>query len=166
MTCRTCTAPDRAQIPFLNTAMLAVFLVAANPASPLMAQGTQSEEAIEAIVDAPIATGERPVAEMESRIADAVRASGPNAREVRKRFTIDKLDIVFVPELGEEDSPLGQLIDQHSDALDELRIAIESSALFYHAIDSHSVLLRDVVAVEFGEGNVVTVFAAGKNPEN
>jgi hypothetical protein len=150
----------------LHTAALAALLMAANPAMPLLAQGLDNPEAIDKIIDAPVATEEKAVGEEEDRITEAIARSRANAREVRKRFTLDKVDIVFVPELAEETSPLTQTIEEHDEAIEELRVAIEGSALFYHAIDSHSVLLRDIVAVEFGEGNDVTIFAAGKDPEN
>ncbi|MBO6719989.1 MAG: hypothetical protein JJ913_18700 [Rhizobiaceae bacterium] len=150
---------------FIHVTALAVFLAAANPAMPLLAQGIDNEESIDAIVDAPVATEEKRVDEEQDRIVAAIENSRATAAEVRKLFTIDKLDIVFVPELAEEGSPLGAEIDEHGEALDELRTAIESSALFYHAIDSRSVLLRNVVGVEFGKRNDVTVFAAGKDPE-
>jgi hypothetical protein len=147
-------------------AALAAFLVAAHPSMPLQAQGLENEKAIETIVDAPVATEEKTVAEEEGRIAEAIESSREHAAEIRKRISIDKLDIVFVPELAEDSSPLGKAIEDNDEAIKELRIALEGSAMFYHAIDSRSVLLRDVVAVEFGEGNDVTVFAASADPEN
>lgn len=163
---RTMTVIFSQQSVALHAATLAAFLIAANPAMPLLAQGLESEEAIDTIVDAPVATEEKTVADEESRIAAAIENTRENTAEVRKRFNLDKLDIVFIPELSEEGSELDETIESHKEAIEELRVAIEGSALFYHAIDSRSVLLRDVLAVEFGEGNDVTIFAAGKDPEN
>jgi predicted amino acid-binding ACT domain protein len=160
------TSKQGEQPVLLHAAALAALLIAANPAIPLLAQGLDSEEAIDKIIDAPVVTEERGVGEQEGRISEAIAKSRANAREISKRFALDRLDIIFVPELAEENSPLSQTIEEHDEAIEELRVAIEGSALFYHAVDSHSVLLRDIVAVEFGSGNDVTIFAAGKNPEN
>ncbi len=141
-------------------------LFAAGVPSPLMAQGVANEDAIETIVDAPVSTEEKQIDELQSRIADAIKASTENARQVRKLFSIDKLDIVFVPELANDGMPLADLMDQHADGIEELRTAIEGSAMFYHAVDSRSVQLRDVIAVEIGDGGDVTIFAAGQDPES
>lgn len=150
---------------FPRMAALAAFLVTVNPAMPLQAQGLNDPDSIDKIVDAPVATEEKAVSEEGARISRAIASSSANAREIRKRFTLDKVDIVFVPALAEEGSPLSQTIEEHDEAIEELRTAIEGSALFYHAVDSRSVLLRDIVAVEFGEGDDVTIFAAGQDPE-
>jgi hypothetical protein len=154
---------------FLHTAVLAALLIAANPALPLLAQDLPSadptERALDSIVDAPVAAEEKALSEEQQRIASAIANSRQNAARVRKLFNIEKLDIVFVPQLDGGGSPLSETIEKNNEAIEELRNAIEGSALVYHAIDSRSVLLRNVVGVEFGEGGDLTVFAAGKNPE-
>jgi hypothetical protein len=145
---------------------LAAFVWAAAPAMPLMAQGLESEGAIETIIDAEVGTAEKGVREEEARIAAAIDKSQENAAEIRKRFQVNEVEIVFVPELSQGQSKLDEKIKDNGDAIKELQTAIESSAIFFHAIDSHQVLLRDVVAVEFGDGDKITIFAAGKEPQN
>ncbi len=129
------------------------------PGAPL-AQGLDAEGARATIIDAPVATEEKTVAEEDARIAAAIARSGESAAEIRKRFSVGKVDIVFVRGLAEAGSPLAGTIADHAEALASLRKEIEGSAIFYHAVDSHRVLLKDVVAVEFGEGGDVTIFVA------
>jgi len=150
----------------LHGAALAAFLWAASPAMPLMAQGLQTEGAIETIIDAEVGTAEKTVGEEEKRIVAALDRSQENAAEIRKRFAVNEVEIVFVPELSEPKSELGAKIEENDETIKELQAAIEGSAIFFHALDSHQVLLRDVIAVEFGENDKITIFAAGKDPQN
>jgi hypothetical protein len=152
-------------IPVHGIALAALIWVAA-PAMPLMAQGLQADGAVETIVDAEIRTDRKTVDEEQSRIAAAIERSRENAAEIRKRFAVDEVEIVFVPELAGEPSGLVGKIEQNDEAIGELRAAIEGSAIFFHAIDSRQVLLRDVVAVEFGDDDRITIFAAAEGPRN
>ncbi len=135
-------------------------------AMPLLAQGLDSEGAIETIIDADVGTAEKTVGEEEERVVAAIEGTRESAAEIRKRFNIGAVEIVFMPELSEGQSALGDTIEENREAIGELQTAIESSAIFFHAINSHQVLLRDVIAVEFGEDDKITIFAAGKNPQN
>ena len=138
------------------------FILAASPTLPLMAQGLDSEEAIDTIVGAEVATGEKSIGEEQARVVAAVEQSIANATEVRKRFNLEQVEIVFLPELGsEETTALDGTIEENRDAIEELRRAIEGSAIFYHAIDSRSILLRNIVAIEFDDADNVTIFVAG-----
>jgi hypothetical protein len=141
---------------------IAGFVLAAAICAPggAAAQGLDAEGARETIIDAPVVSEEKPVAEENERIADAIGRAAESAAEVRKRFNIGKVDIVFVKGLAEEGSPLAQTISAHAASIEALRKEIEGSAIFYHAIDSQQVLLRDVVAVEFGDDGAVTIFVA------
>ncbi len=125
------------------------------------AQGLKTEGAVDTIIDAPVVTEEKPVADEDARIAAAIEKSGTNAAEIRKRSQVGKVDIVVVPGLTEPNSPLSKTIEQNRDRIDALRAEIEGSAIFYHALDSSGILLRDVVAVEFG-GDDATIFVAGR----
>lgn len=150
----------------LHGLALLAFLFAASPAMPLMAQGLDEEGAIETIIDAPVGTEEKTVEEEETRIAAAIDRSRENAAEIRKRFAIEEVEIVFVPDLSGRKPALQQKIKDNEEAIKEVQTAIEGSAIFFHAIDSRQVLLRDVVAVEFGDKDRITIFAAGKAPQN
>jgi len=131
---------------------------------PLNAQGLDAEGAIDTIVGSDVATGEKPAAEEESRLLAAIEHSHENAVEVRKRFRLDNVEIVFIPDLDEGGTPVEAKLSENADAIKELRQSIEGSAMLYHAVNSRAVLLRDVVAVEF-QGDDVTIFAAGKKPD-
>lgn len=151
---------------YLMPALAFAAFLWAGAAMPLMAQGLDSEGAIDTIIDADVGTAETTVGEEEERVIAAIERMRENTAEIRKRFNIGAVEIVFIPELAEGPSALGDRIEEDRDAIGELQVAIESSAIFFHAINSHRVLLRDVVAVEFGEDDKITIFAAGKNPQN
>ena len=99
---------------------LLAFLVAAAPAMPLMAQGLDEEGAIETIIDAPVAIEEKTVDEEEARIAAAIDKSSDNAAEIRKRFAIEQVEIVFVPDLSGQTSALDQKIKDNDEAIKEV----------------------------------------------
>jgi N-methylhydantoinase B len=90
--------------------------------------------------------------------------TGLNTAEVRMQRLLDSYGTDAVR--NGIDAVLDYAEAQSRDAIRELQTAIEASAIFYHAIDSHQVLLRDVVAVEFGDDDSITIFAAGENPQN
>jgi hypothetical protein len=142
---------------YVRSVLLAALLLAPSLAA---AQGLDAEGARDTIIDAPVVTEEKPVEAENTRITEALAKGAENATEVRKRFQVGKVDIVFVPGLTEEGSPLADAISSHADSIEALRKEIEGSAIFYHAIDSQQVLLRDIVAVEFGAGDEVTIFVA------
>ncbi|HWK14125.1 MAG TPA: hypothetical protein VNS02_06985 [Rhizobiaceae bacterium] len=139
-------------------------LLAVAPTIPLNAQGLDAEGAIETIVGSEVATGEKQASEEEARLVAAIERSHENAVEVRKRYRVENVEIVFMPDLAAGESAVDAKLDEKADAVNELRQSIEGSAILYHAVNSRAVLLRDVVAVEF-QGDDVTIFAAGKKPD-
>lgn len=157
---------ERADLSHLMQGTALAAFIWAGAAIPLMAQGLDTEGAIDTIIDADVGTAEKTVVEEEDRIAAALTLSRENAAEIRKRFGVGSVEIVFMPELSDGQSALGERIEANREAIGKLQTAIESSAIFFHAIDSQQVLLRDVVAVEFGEGDTITIFAAGSEPQN
>lgn len=153
---------------FLHLALLPVMLaaltVAVAPGSPLMAQGLDAEGTIDAIVGSDVNTNEEAVADDEARIVAAIEKTPENIGEVRRRFAIDRVDIVFLPDFGEEETGAEAKAAEFETQIAELRTEIQGSAIFYHAVDSRSVLLNDVIALEFGDDNGVTIFVAGPEP--
>jgi hypothetical protein len=130
---------------------------------PAFSQGLDSEGAIDTIVGSDVVTGEEAVGDDQERIMAAIEQTLPNAAEVRRKFTLDKVEIVFLPDLDEQGSDVRAMLDERRDELLELQQAIEGSAMFYHAVDSRRILLRDIVGLEF-ENNDVTIFVAGSDP--
>lgn len=131
-----------------------------------LAQGLDAEETIETIVGSQIETAEETAATDEAGIIAAIEQSLDNAAEVRKRFSIDNVRIVFLPDLVDKDAasqtPVGVAMEKFSAEIAKLREDIQGSAIFYHAINSRSILLVDIVAVQFGDDNDVTILVAGQ----
>lgn len=155
-------APDKPN--WIHAAAAAAFLLASMPNVALLAQGLDAEGAIDAIVGSQITTAEEATAADEERIVAAIENTSDNAAEVRKRFSVDNFEIVFLPDLGEEETTVEASMEEFQPEIAALREAIQGSAIFYHAIDSHSVMLNDVVAMEFDDDNGVTIFVAGGEP--
>jgi hypothetical protein len=148
---------------WLHAIFAIAFLFASAPNVALLAQGLDAEGAIDTIVGSDVKTGELKAATDEGRILAAIEKSTENAADVRKRFSIDDVEIVFLPDVG-EDTAVEAKLEEFKDGVAALREAIQGSAIFYHAIDSRSVLLTDVVAVEFNDQNGVAIFVAGDEP--
>ena len=150
-------------VGFLAAATAALMAAFAAPTLPAIAQGLNSEGAIETIVGSDVGTAETDAKAERGRVETAIARSLDSAMEVRKRFRLDKVEIVFLPALKQGDEGFDAKLEEYSEQVRELRTAIEGSAMFYHALDSRSVPLRDVVGLEFS-GDDVTIFAAGERP--
>lgn len=143
---------------FLPIVMALALMLAPLASHPLLAQGLESEEAIDAIIGSDVKTEQTTKEEQTERIVSAINNTLASAEEVRKAFSLDTLEIVFLPDIGRENGAVEQALEEHEPEIDALRESIEGSAMFYHAVDSRGILLRDIVAVEFGENNSVTIF--------
>jgi len=161
-------ATDAPRPFFLGPADKALLLLAAlaflfTPLAqqPLMAQGLESEEAIDAIVGSDVKTEQKGKDEQIGRIIAAIDSTIDNAERVRKTFNLNTLEIVFLPDLGNGEGAIEQAIAEHEPEIQALQESIEGSAMFYHAIDSREILLRDIVAVEFADQENVTIFVNG-----
>lgn len=161
---RTRVCSDREPLFFLHTAALAAFLVAVNPAMPLMAQGLSSEETIDSIVGSNVETEQQGAEDDSARVVSAIENALDSAERVRKAFNMNDLKIVFLPDIGEAASEVDAAIEKNQEAIEALRQSIEGSALFYHAVDSRGILLRDIFALEFGDDGDATIFVAGEDP--
>lgn len=148
----------------LHAILAAALVLAAAPDTALFAQGLDSEGAIEAIIGSEVTTGEETAEADEARIIAAIENTGEAAAEVRRKFALDHVEIIFLPDLGEASTVVEARMEEFSDRIEELRAEIQASAIFFHALDSRSVLLTDVVAVEFDDDNGVTIFVSGSEP--
>lgn len=132
-----------------------------------LAQGLDSEGAIDTIVGSDVVSGELDAADEGERVIAAIEASMDHAQIVRRAFHIDGIDIVYLPRVGEGVSGIAAKIDEFADQIVELQQSIESSAIFYYAISSRRTLIRDIVAIEFlNEQKKATVFVVGAEPGN
>lgn len=145
------------------TALLAL-LLALPPQAAMMAQGLDADGAIDTIVGSDVTTAEEPAASDEARIVAAIEKSAEAAAEVRRKFSLDRVEIVFLPDLAAGETQIEDKMEEHASAIAELRESIQGSAMFYHAVDSRSVMLADVVALEFDGDNGVTIFVRGEKP--
>ncbi len=157
--CRPALAEPFGKVALLM-AMLA-FLLAPLASHPLLAQGLEQQEAIDAIVGSEVKTEETTKEEQVGRVVAAIENAPNSAEMVRKTFNLDTLEIIYLPDLDNEDGAIEQAMAENEEAIKALHDSIEGSAMFYHAVDSRAILLRDVVAVEFGEGDTVTIFVNG-----
>lgn len=137
------------------------------PQAALNAQGLESEKTIDTIVGSDVKTEEARAANDPAAIIAAIEHSLPNTEEVRKRSKLANVEIVFLEDLAEAGEPesVEKKVKEHKEEIVALREAIEGNAMFFHAINSRSVLTRDVVAVEFDKADGVKIYAAAKPAE-
>ena len=148
----------------IHMAAMAAFLLVSTPQMALMAQGLDAEGAIDTIVGSDVTTGEEAAGADEERIVAAIENTAETSAEVLKKFSLDRVEIIFLPDLGDDDTAVEAKMAEFEPQIAELREAIQGSAMFYHAIDSRSVLLTDIVALEFDDENGVTIFVRGEKP--
>lgn len=152
--------PLSRSLPAGASAIIFALALAVAPVSPL-AQGLDAEGAIDIIVGSDVTTGEESVAADEERIVAAIDNTAANVPEVRKLVNIDHVEIIFLPDFGEGETAAEAAFEERESEIAALREAIQGSAVFYHAVDSRSVLLNQIVALEFNDENGVTIFVAG-----
>jgi len=66
---------------------------------------------------------------------------------------------------GEAPTAVEDAVAAHQDEIAELRKEIEGDAMLYHAINSHALLIRDVLAATFSDDGAATIYAAARKPE-
>ncbi|GGA58494.1 hypothetical protein GCM10011385_10170 [Nitratireductor aestuarii] len=148
------SAIGRQIVPVIAVALIAMSL----GRFPVVAQGLESEGAIDAIIGSDVKTDEVSKEGDIDRVAKAIANSRKSAEFARKAYNIDSLEIVFVPEVDEN---LAKVLEENEADITLLRESIEGSAIFYHAIDSRSIMLTNIIAAEFDEGNEVVIFVKG-----
>lgn len=150
---------------FIHAIAAFTFLAASAPhTAPLLAQGLDREEAVEAIVGSEVQTEERQAQAEEERIAVAVGNTFEAAGEARKAFSLDKLKIVFLPDIDERTPAIDSAVSENEENIQALRQAISGNAMLFHAMNSRNIEVNDVVALKFGENNSATVFVTGEEP--
>ncbi|WP_235911798.1 hypothetical protein [Mesorhizobium xinjiangense] len=147
------------------TAASALLLAALSVAPGLQAQGLDDPEAIEKIIGSEVQEEEVEAAADTGRVIRAIEATGNNISTVRKTTMLDKVDIVFLTDSAvTEGGPPPEVeakLQEHKDEITQLRQELEGNAMLYHAIDSRQILLRDILAIEFHDRDVV-IYAAAK----
>lgn len=149
---------------WLHTVAFIALLMASTPQTVLLAQGLEDPEAVDTIIGSDIDVAESDTRAEADAVVAALDKTSDSIAEVRKKFTLDKVEIVFLPDIDDVESPIGRKVEEHREEIAELHEAIEGNPMFYHAADSHSLMVRDIVALEFDDANGVKIFAAGKAP--
>ncbi|MBC7281111.1 hypothetical protein [Hoeflea sp.] len=144
----------------------AAFLAASVHSLPLGAQGVVEQEVVDRIVGSEVNEEEVRSDAGDDRVIAAIENLSGNIDIVRKLTTLDRVDIIYMPDSSQiEGGPppkIAAKLAEHSETVDNLRRELEGNALLYHAINSKDVLIKDVLAIEFdGEKNLV-IFAAAK----
>lgn len=137
------------------------FLAALAPQMPLLAQGLDSPKAVDTIIGSDVKTEHESAADDQASIVKAIENTSASISAVRKSFSLDKVEIVFVPD-SESDDTIKAEIAKHKAEIKELRGAIEGNAMFFHAVDSRHAALADIIAVAFDDKNGVKIYTAGK----
>ncbi|MCV0395126.1 MAG: hypothetical protein K5872_02850 [Rhizobiaceae bacterium] len=144
------------------------FLVAASAQTfPLGAQGLDDPQAIDKIIGTTVEEEETEAEAVPERVIAAIEKTPENISTVRMTTSLDKVDIVFLPDAaqlqGGPPAEIEKKLEERSDDIQRLRQELEGNAMLYHAIDSRQILIRDILAVEFDEDrrNVV-IYAAAK----
>lgn len=153
----------RDAIWFHALALLA-FLVASAPNARLMAQGLESQKAIDTIIGSEVSEEEASARADPDKIIAAIDKTAANTSEVRKISSLDKVDIVFLPDAAENGLPaeLDAKVKEQEKAIIDLRKELEGNAMLFHAINSRSILMRDILAIEFDTPKSVIIYATAK----
>lgn len=152
-----------------SAASIVLGLLLSAPALPAHAQaGLENERAIETIIGSEVAEEETQAAADPQRVIDAIDRTAEAMSTVRKTTVLDKVDIVFLSDAAvTEGGPPQEILDKIDEKkadIEQLRQELEGNAMLYHALNSRHILMRDVLAIEFDERNVV-IYAAAKPAE-
>jgi hypothetical protein len=162
--------PDARGIPYLGRclAALVVAMAAMGPGGAARAQGLQDSQSIDKIIGSEVEEEEVQAAAQPERVIAAIEDTSGNIAKIRTTSTLDKVDIVFLPDAAAtEGGPPPQIearLEANRDGIEELRKEIEGNAMIYHAINSRQILPRDVLAVEFEAPARLVIYAAAKPP--
>jgi hypothetical protein len=142
-------------------------LALTSAAPPVLAQGLDSEQAIDTIIGSPVDEQQSSAGDEARRVVAAIEKTPEAIAAVRKISNVGKLEIVYLPDAAEGTAPpaIRDAVSRHEDEIDELRKEIEGNAMLFHAIDSRSLLARDVLAVDFAASDAVVIYAAAQKPD-
>jgi hypothetical protein len=153
------TAPQRI------AALACLALISATP--PNFAQGLDSEQAIDTIIGSEVEEQQSSAGEEARKVVAAIEKTQDAIATVRKISNVGKLEIVYLPDAAQGSAPpaIREAIARHEADIDELRREIEGNAMLFHAIDSRSLLIRDVLAVDVAANDAVVIYAAAQKPD-
>jgi len=145
--------------------LAAVLLMGGGASVPAMSQGLDSDTAIQTIIGSDVETQEMSIKEVGDRLVAAIANTAANTQEVRRRFNLGDVGIITVLD---DDTASADKVAESMEAreleISDLRVAIEGSAMFYHAVNSRRILLSDVIAMEF-DGDDVLIYVLDDTPQ-
>jgi hypothetical protein len=157
---------ERKQLsPHLGIA--AAVMLAAGFVARAEAQGLDNEQAIDTIIGSKVEEQQSRAADEAGKIVAAIEKTPEAIETVRKVSKVDKVEIVFLPDAAADGAPaeIKAAAEKHEEAIGELRQEIEGNAMLFHALDSRSVMVRDVLAVDFDDADGVVIYAAVRKPD-
>ncbi|MFC3642743.1 hypothetical protein [Aquibium oceanicum] len=135
----------------------------------VQAQGLDAPDAIEKIVGSDVHEEEQQATADSDRVIAAIEKSAENTGTVRKVTNLDRLDIVFLPDAaateGGPPAAIDEKLAEYDDDVRALRQELRGNAMLFHAIDSRSILVDDVLAIEFDDAKGAVIYAAAKPAE-
>ncbi len=144
---------------------IAIAAFAVLVASPAMTQALD-DRTQHAIIGADVKQEEATASAKEDKVMAAIDRTAENIGTVRKTSAADRVDIVFLSDAARESGgmppKIGDSLKKHESDITRLRKEIEANALLFHAIDSHRVLMQDVVALDFEPSGHIVVYAAAR----
>ncbi|WP_420408492.1 hypothetical protein [Hoeflea sp.] len=149
-------------------------LTAMTLGTPAIAQTGQADTgasdrqaaSVDRIINSEVHEDQVRAADDTDRVIAAIEQASESTSRVRKVTDLDRVDIIFMPDsAATEGGPPPEIatkLDENSESIDGLRRELESNALLYHAINSHNLLITDVVGIEFDGDKRMVIFAAAK----
>lgn len=145
--------------------LLVVAATGGYQADQAYAQGVDAPNARETIIGSEVTEEEIEASAEPERVIAAIENTRDNIATVRKITSLERVDIVFLPDAaiaeGGPPDEIAAKVEELRDDIAELRQELEGNAMLYHAIDSRQILPRDILAVEFGQDGIV-IYAAAK----
>ncbi|MEP7456580.1 hypothetical protein [Phyllobacterium sp. SB3] len=150
----------------LNLALVTLFIALAIPCADVIAQGLDAPNVIEKIIGTDVGEDEVAAVQDEKQIIAAIENTVENVNTVRMVTSLNSIKIIFLSDAtASEGGPppkVAAKIEAFSDEIAKLRQELEGSAMLYHAINSHGVLIRDVLAIDFDDQERATIYVAAK----
>ncbi|MBN9072716.1 MAG: hypothetical protein J0H34_14225 [Rhizobiales bacterium] len=144
-------------------AALSAFVLSA---TPLLAQGINSKEAIDAIVGSKVEEEAAKAATDADRVIAAIDHTTEATAAIRKATKLAKVEIVYLTDAsateGGPPPAIASKIEEKKAEIGELRKELEGNAMLFHAIDSRQILIGDVLAVSFDGTETATIYAAAR----
>lgn len=146
---------------------LAALISIAHPQAALV-QGLDAPNAIDKIIGTDVQQNEATAVDDEDDVLGAIDKTAENINIVKTTTKLDRISIVYlsdaIPQEGGPPPLIQAKINENIEDIRVLRQELEGNAMLYHAIDSHGILMREVLAIKFDKNDRAVIFAASKPP--